>query len=294
MKKGINAWVFDRKTPLREGLLLAKKAGFDGVELNLAATGEFSMESADAELRALGDFAREIGLEVPCVCSSLYWQYSLTSPCAGRRQKAEEILARQIHAASLVGAGHVLCVPGAVGVELDLDALFDDLYALPFDTRDEIVDYTVAYDTATEALKRMAGPARRQGVVLCVENVGNKFLLSPLEMARFVDGIASEWVRVYFDVGNVYRIGYPEHWIRALGQRISMVHLKDRSASQDRFVKLGEGDTDFTSVCAQLRQCGYDHYLTAEYMGAGPYDREELLFDTAGFLDKIIHGERKQ
>jgi len=34
-------------------------------------------------------------------------------------------------------------------------------------------------------------------------------------------------VRAYFDVGNVVLFGFPQHWIRILGGRISKVHLKD-------------------------------------------------------------------
>lgn len=288
MKKGLNAWIFDRSLPLRESLLIAKNAGYDGVELNLAASGEFSMGSADSDIRALGMFAKDIGLELPSVCTSLYWQYSLTSPIMERRGFAERILQRQITIAELVGAGHVLCVPGAVGVDLELQDMFNDLYELPFDVRDEIVDYGEAYDTARETLMRISGFARSHNVVICVENVANKFLLSPLEMAHFLDEIGSEWVRMYFDAGNVFRTGYPQHWIRALGERIAMVHLKDRSKRKDCFVKLGDGDTDFVSLRNALLQVGFDGYLTAEYMSPGKYSREEMIFDTVVTLNRII------
>lgn len=51
-----------------------------------------------------------------------------------------------------------------------------------------------------------------------IENVWNKFLLSPLEMRNFIDEIGSPFVGAYLDVGNVLYCGYPEQWIEILGQ----------------------------------------------------------------------------
>jgi len=288
MKKGLNAWVFNKSLSLYENFIITKDAGYDSVELNLAASGEFSMESSDADIRVIRAYADKIGLDLPCVCTSLYWQYSLTSPDAERRKTAENILQRQIDIAEILGAQHILCIPGSVGVDLNLDSMFDDLFNLPQDTRNEVVDYKEAYDISCETLERMAHYARARNVIICVENVGNKYLLSPLEMARFIDEIGSKWVRAYFDVGNVFRIGYPEHWINALGNRIAMVHLKDWSKRHASFVKLGDGDTDFTSLISVLRNVRYDGYLTVEYIGQGDYNRQELIYDTAKFLEKII------
>lgn len=53
-----------------------------------------------------------------------------------------------------------------------------------------------------------------------------QILLSPLEFRDFVDKFDSEYVGVYFDVGNVLLTGYPEHWIKILGKRIKKSILK--------------------------------------------------------------------
>ena len=42
-----------------------------------------------------------------------------------------------------------------------------------------------------------------------IEEVWNKFLLSPLEFNRYVDEFQSPTVKAYFDVGNVVFYGYP-------------------------------------------------------------------------------------
>ena len=64
-------------------------------------------------------------------------------------------------------------------------------------------------------------------MIVAVEEVWNKFLLSPLEFARYVDELDSPWLKAYFDVGNIVFYGYPQDWIRTLGARIAKVHLKD-------------------------------------------------------------------
>ena len=64
-------------------------------------------------------------------------------------------------------------------------------------------------------------------MIIGIEEVWNKFLLSPLEFAKYVDEFQSPWIRAYFDVGNVAINGYPHDWIRTLGKRIVKLHFKD-------------------------------------------------------------------
>ena len=125
------------------------------------------------------------------------------------------------------------------------------------------------YARAQEALVRLAPEAQARGVVIGVENVWNNFLLSPLEMARFLDEIDSPFVRAYFDIGNVVRTGEPADWIRTLGRRIARVHVKDFKRnghlnSGGAFVDLGEGDVNWKDVIHALRHAGFKGYLTGE------------------------------
>ena len=56
-------------------------------------------------------------------------------------------------------------------------------------------------------------------VIVGIEEVWNKFLLSPLELNKYVDEFASPFVRAYVDVGNMVFYGYPQDWIRTVGKR---------------------------------------------------------------------------
>src|SRR5659263_668632 len=88
-----------------------------------------------------------------------------------------------------------------------------------------------------------------------LENVWNKFLLSPIEMRDFIDKIDSSYVGAYLDVGNVINTGYPEQWIRILGKRIKKVHFKDFRKSVGTlsgFVDLLAGDVDYPEVMKEF------------------------------------------
>lgn len=134
--------------------------------------------------------------------------------------------------------------------------------------------------------------AEKKKVKLLVENVWNNFLLSPLEMARFLDELESPWVGAYFDVGNVVRFGYPEQWIRILGKRIGKLDIKEYSRKKQLEeglrkgfqVEIGEGDVDWAAVRTALAEIDYRGWATAE---VGNGDRHRLA-DIGRRMDKVL------
>jgi len=86
--------------------------------------------------------------------------------------------------------------------------------------------YAQAWERSVVQIKKLIPMAQDLKVVIGIEEVWNKFLLSPLEMARYVDEFNSPWIRAYFDVGNVAFYGYPHDWIRTLGKRIVKLAAK--------------------------------------------------------------------
>ena len=77
--------------------------------------------------------------------------------------------------------------------------------------------------------------------------------------------------------------GYPEHWIRGLGGRIKRVHFKDFKRREHKFVDLMDGDTDWATVMADLRDIGYDAPVIHEVGG----DRDAQI-ETAKRMKKIV------
>lgn len=260
---------------------MAARAGFQGVEVNLEPSEEYSLESTDRELLALRKCVEDAGLAVSAANSREQWKYPITSADRETRARGKQVIERLLRSAATLGAGAVLTIPG--GVDLGL-----------FAAKPEIVRYDEAYKRSLDALRELAHEtAERCEVYMAVENVWNKFLLSPLEFAAFVDEIASPWAGVYFDVGNVMLTGYPEHWIPILGHRIKRVHVKDfrRSIGNiEGFVSLLEGDVNWPDVHAALRGIGYDSWVTSEVLPAYRYYGDRLIHETSASMDAILGG----
>lgn len=271
MKTAVNQWCFPEGTPLLRVFQTSRDAGLNGVELNLYEPGSvgLTMESTLAEARAVREQANSHGLELKSLSTGLLWGAPLSSPDAEVRGRGKDIVRKQLQLASEMEMDAVLVVPGSVTNE---------------------VSYEDCYSRSQQELAELEKDARRLGVRIAIENVWNRFLLSPLDMARYVDELQSDAFGVYFDVGNVLQFGFPQQWIRYLGERIVKVHVKDFSRAVGNitgFVPLLAGDVDWSEVRGALDDIDYTDYLTAEL---SPYavHPEQLIHDTARHLSLIF------
>ncbi|MES2309747.1 MAG: sugar phosphate isomerase/epimerase family protein [Verrucomicrobiota bacterium] len=280
MKKSICSCSFYGNWSIEEKFKLAKEAGFEGFEIDLSEDGPVNLKSSDADLKAFRQTAAKHGLDLGSLTTFLYWGANGCSEDPKIREKAAGILKRQIEVAAGIGADSILVVPGSVGVD--------------FIPGCEVVRYDVAYERAQKLIQEAIPLAEKHGVTICVENVWNKFLLSPLEMKSFVDSFGSDRVGAYFDVANVLVSGYPEHWIEILGSRIKRVHFKDyrrNVGSVDGFCDLLSGDVNWPAVVGSLRKIGYKSYVSAEMIPPVPFYKhcpEVLIHNTGKALDAIL------
>lgn len=274
MKKGISIWAFPNQEP-RDCFRMAKRFGYDGIELSFDGNGPISPQSAETELMEIRKAAESHGLSLYSLASGLYWSISLTAEDPAERERAEQLVRKQLDAAAALGCDTILILPGMVS---------------GLGAADPVVPYEIVYERAQAALSRLAEYAEKKRVTIGIENVWNKFLLSPMEMRDFIDRIGSQRVAAYFDVGNVVRDGYPEQWIRILGHRIAKVHFKDYKraiGTISGFVELLAGDVDFAAVMRALREVGYDGWVTAEVFPSNS-DFEAFLRKTSEAMDCIL------
>lgn len=281
-RKSINLWAFpypDRMS-LEQCLRLAKDAGFDAVELNYDLDNDLSPRHGSDDYARIRRLAEAIGIGISGVCSFLFWPYPLTSNDPVKRQRGLELAGRITACAHDLGTENVLVVPGAV--------------CIPWRTDHEPVANDVCLARAREAIGRLLPEAERLGVKLNIENIFfNGFLMTPQEMADFVDGFQSEHVRVHFDTGNIMMYQYPEHWIRLLGPRIQNVHLKEftkkgTDTSLEAFRPLLDGTTNWPAVMQAFSDVGYGGYLTFEYFHPYAHFPEALIFQTSDSLDRLL------
>lgn len=279
LKKSINIWSFVGKTN-REAMKLAKDAGFEGIELALSTEGEITMTSTDEELLSIKAYAEELGIRIPSLSSGLCWTDSLTADDPAERQRAFDMVVRQLYCAKMIGAETILVIPGTVSVE--------------FVPEWSVVPYDVVYERALEQIKKLAPIAESCGVQIGLENVWNKFLLSPLEMRQFIDAVGSDYVGAYFDTGNVVYSGYPEQWIRILGKRIFKVHFKDyrrNPGGLNAFVDLLAGDVDWRAVRQAFADVGYEGWAAGEMIPQYAQGSDQIIYNTSASMERIMRGE---
>ncbi len=277
MKISASYWMFEggleARKPITEAMQEAKELGFDAIELAIAGKGVLTHQTTQGQCEDIAAIGKKIGIEISSLASGESWTCSPTANDPEHRARIIEFTQKALQITKWLGTDAYLFVPGAVDVFFLPDA--------------EVVPYDVCYQRACEAVRQILPSAKETGVAICIENVWNKFLLSPLEMRDFIDSFKSEMVGAYFDVGNVLLTGYPEQWIRILGKRIKRVHVKDFKLSVgtvEGFVDLLEGDVNFQTVKEALFDIGYDGYVTAELLPFEPGRPEK----TAQAMKKIF------
>lgn len=262
-KKAVLIGMLPKELPYQERFALAREVGFEGMEVNTIDN--------PAEAEAIAKAAQAAKLPIHSVMNSEHWRSPLSSADAAVVDKSVKGMLTSITNAKLLGADTVLLVPAVV---------------------DEKTGYQDAWTRSHKVIKeRILPEAEKQGIIIGIEEVWNKFLLSPLEMNAYVDSFKSKYVQAYFDVGNVVFYAYPQDWIRTLGPRIKKVHLKDfkldRRKGAFEWVHLGEGDINWPEVRKALHDIGYNGYMTTEIRGGD----KAYLTDVVARIDKFLAGQ---
>jgi hexulose-6-phosphate isomerase len=251
MKIGVTQIILGEMT-LDETLDLCQEAGYEAVELVFSEDRDLDVNMGSSDLAKVAQSCADAGVEIGSVMAHYADRGNLMSRNAAEREKCSRSLERALQIAGALKVGTVLLHPGQLSAE---------------------GTYREAWDDLRDALVEMADVAETNGAAIAVENVWNKFLLSPKEASEFIDEVGSPWVGIYLDTANMMAYGYPEHWIRELGSRIKRVHFKDFKRRDHAFVNLLDGDTDWPAVMSELRNQGYDSTLIHEVGG----DRSTLV-----------------
>lgn len=196
------------------------------------------------ELRYKGDLPltqlKELStsfLPINSLMMGVLWEHNIASQDEAIRSKGLKALRDGIGIANILGFRDILIVPG-VGIPE--------------------VPYTRLIEMAKKSISEVVKVAEDNGVYLCIENVGNSLLYSPVEFASFVKGFDSESVRAYFDFANVYYCGlHPEWFIDELKGLIRVVHVKNWDVGKRDFIPLTEKGINFESIFKKLLDSGY-------------------------------------
>jgi hexulose-6-phosphate isomerase len=253
-----------RSMSYAERFALAREVGFEAIEMQTITKPEEAAEIKEAAAKA--------GLRIHSVMNMDHWRLPISSGDPQVVSDSVKGMETSLKNAALWGADTVLLVPAVV----DAKTSYQDAW-----TRSQRV--------IRERLMPMASDLK---VIIAVEEVWNKFLLSPIEFAKYVDEFNSPSVKAYFDVGNVVFYGFPQDWIRTLGSRIVKMHIKDfkldRRSGQFTWPNLGEGDIDWPEVRRALTEIKYTGYVTTEINGGDA----AYLKDVSARVDRFLAGEK--
>jgi hexulose-6-phosphate isomerase len=262
--KSVLISMLPKALPYAERFAMARTAGFEAIEMQTITSAEEAAEIREAAVKA--------GLRIHSVMNSDHWRLPLSSADPEVVNGSVKGMETSMRNAKFWGADAVLLVPAVV---------------------DAKTGYRDAWTRSQRVIReRLLPVARDLNIVIAVEEVWNKFLLSPIEFARYVDEFESPMLRAYFDVGNIVFYGFPQDWIRTLGPRIAKMHLKDfkldRSNGKFTWTNIGEGDIDWPEVRRALAEVNYNGFVTTELQGGdAPY-----LTDVSGRVDRFLAGEK--
>jgi hexulose-6-phosphate isomerase len=283
--KSINYWSFpgglEGTLDPVECLRLAAEHRFPAVELAISESGALGFATTEGDCERILAEAERVGVRVASVASGQYWSRALGDKSEAARQAAKADLEKMLQITAWLGCRTLLTIPGAV-----------EVFFMP---EREVLDYDFVHRHAVEGLRSVLPVAERVGVRMGLENVWNKFLLSPLEVAAFIDQFDSPFIGAYVDVGNVLLYGYPQHWLRTLGHRVVGIHFKDfRRAvgTVHGFVDLLEGDVDWPEVMQAIDEIGYDGPLVAEMIPGYRHHPMVRIANTSNAMDAILCGGR--
>ncbi len=259
IKKGVLLDMLPAKLSYADRMKLAQDVGFEVIQ---APTTPDEHEAE--EIKKAADSAN---IRIDSVMNMDHWKYPLSSGDSAVVEKSLAGMRTSLHNAKLWGSDAVLLVPAVVNPQ---------------------TSYREAWSRSQAQIRKLVPLAEELNVVIAIEEVWNKFLLSPLEMAAYIKEFQSPWIRAWFDVGNVLLYGYPQDWIRTLGKSIVKVHLKDFKRKQDGYewVNLGDGDVDWVAVREAFREIGYAGSAITELKGGD----EAYLRDVSRRVDRLVLG----
>ncbi len=257
IRKAVLISMLPKELSYADRFALALECGFEAIE---AQTVTDPKEAEEIRLAAT-----KTGIRIHSVMNMGHWEWPLSSADSAIVTKSLERMEVSMRNASLWGADSVLLVPAVVNPETSIP---------------------VAWQRSVPQIRKLIPLAQKLRVVIGIEEVWNKFLLTPYDHARYVDEFKSPWVRAYFDVGNIVMYGYPQEWIRHLGKRIGRFHLKDFDTKTRQFVNLGDGSIDWKEVRKAIADIGYSGYATVELSGGD----KAYLRDVSKRVDRLLLG----
>jgi len=262
MNIGLSSGAFPANMTIPQSLRLAKRSGFDCVELDISEAGYLTPGSDPKAVLFLRRAVENMSLYVGCVRADVLSN--------GFVDAYDDILERCVEICAELGSTRL---------------------AVPLST---VGDIKSAESRLTDALRNVCDQAVRLDVSIALECGPGGLLPSPMMARLYIDRIACDVVGACIDTSDTLAGGTPQEWIRTLGNCVKMVHARDHRRLPDGQVEpanLLEGDVEWKEVRKALVDIGYNAAVIAREPGYRQYvdlgikhcgDKMKRIFGSAG------------
>lgn len=234
----------------------AEKLGLNGVEPMIGTVDSAYLSWTEDDFIKFHDQAQMFGITVPTVAVGLFNKFSgLVDP--DQKMVAIDIIKQSlVFAKKMKAETMLLCT----------------FFASKPDTSEKEANLL-------EILRDVVQLAEKLNIKIGLESP-----LNAEQLISQVDQINSEWLGVYYDVGNSVFLGYdPSEEIVQLGARIIALHVKD-SINSLGDAHLGTGKLDLQSCMKNLRLIDYSGWFMLET----PRGNDKRLIDDINLIKTFL------
>jgi len=270
---GIYEKALPKNISWKERLLLAKKLGFDFVEMSIDETDERldRLDWTREERKEIREAIDETNVKILSICLSGHRRFPFGSEDAKVRAIALELMEKALNLASDLGVRTI-----------------------------QLAGYDVYYEEKTlrsreyfiENLKQAVAMAASKEIVLSIEIMDDPFMNSISKFLKIKEQIRSPYLQVYPDLGNLSAwpgndVGYE---LEIGIDQISAIHLKDTLAVTDQFagkfkeVPFGNGCVDFLGCFKTLKRLEYHGPFLIEMWSENSDTPEKEIEEAKAFL----------
>jgi L-ribulose-5-phosphate 3-epimerase len=258
------AAITDEFSPnLAEAIPVMKEIGMTGAELRVI-DGKNVLDLTDDDLRRAKDLLDEAGLQVVAIASPLLKCVLENGPTPDERFQ------RDIFAAKHTFADQPRLADRAFGVAHHFGARIIRVFSYW-----RTVEPERCYDSIARALSDLATKAKREDLIIGLENEHACNIGTGAETAALLNLVPEPSLRIVWDPANALVAGespFPEGYGKLPKQRIVHVHAKDCDmlTGQPTWGPLGTRHVPWKEQIRQLIADGYEGYLSLETHWPGP------------------------
>jgi predicted hexulose-6-phosphate isomerase len=265
--------------PWKDRMEAAKAASFDNIELSIdeSDTRLSRLDWSKRERKELLNLAHDIGVPFGSICLSAHRKYALGSNDPETCARSLDIMEKALELACDLGIRYIQ-IPG----------------------------YDVYYEkSSTDTVKRFKDNlakctrmASRYGVLLGFETMETPFMDTVKKAMCYVDSIASPYLGVYPDLGNLtnasllYGVSVSDDLKTGAGHIIA-THIKETRPGVYRDLSLGKGHVDFNTVLKTCWQLGSRRYVT-EFWYQGSNTWRDDIQEAASLIHEILQSFDKE